>query len=137
MRRAFCAAALLTLACLLPRAVLVGLAGDYLDPIGKITAGAEARYAAGALAMVRGSGSPGRGDSPLLLWCAAASMRVFGPGGLALRLPVTLFAAIAVALIFLWGAEAAGLQAGASAALLVLGNHLFHTLSTLCLPDAL
>ncbi|MGD0870894.1 MAG: hypothetical protein ABSB88_15155 [Bryobacteraceae bacterium] len=36
MRVAFCTVALLALACLLARAGRVGLAGDYLDPVGKL-----------------------------------------------------------------------------------------------------
>jgi hypothetical protein len=51
MRPALCAVVLLALACLLPRAARVGLAGDYVDPIGKITAQDEALYAHSAIAM--------------------------------------------------------------------------------------
>ena len=54
-----------------------------------------------------------------------------------LRLPLVLTAALAIGLIFLWGAEATSVTAGASAALLVVSNHLFHTLSTLAMTDAL
>src|SRR5947208_1084807 len=142
MRRAFCVAALVALACLLPRAARLGLAGDYVDPAGKISAQDEALYAHTAIAMA----SPG-GDwltphfmgrlalykPPLLIWTAAASARLFGINHFTLRLPIVIFAALAIGLIFLWGAEAAGIQAGICAALLVLGNHLFHTLSTLCM----
>jgi hypothetical protein len=64
-------------------------------------------------------------------------VKLFGARPFALRLPVVLMAAFAVALVFLWGAEAGGIVAGICAALLVLGNHLFHTLSTLCMTDGL
>lgn len=145
MRRAFGAVALLAAIVLLPRAALVGLAGDYVDPIGRITAQDEALYAHSAIVMAE------RGDwltprflgrlalykPPLLMWAAGISAKLFGVEPLTLRLPVLLTAAFAVALIFLWGAEAGGVTAGACAALLVLGNHLFHTLSTLCMTDGL
>src|SRR5262245_44015743 len=86
MRRAFCAVALLALACLLPRAARVGLAGDYVDPIGRITAQDEALYSHSAIAMAT------QGDwltprfmdrlalykPPMLIWAAAASIRALG-----------------------------------------------------------
>ena len=80
MRRAFCAVALLALACLLVRAARVGLAGDYIDPIGKITAQDEAHYASSAIAMARGGdwltarlmGRYALYKPPLLIWAAAA-----------------------------------------------------------------
>src|SRR3954454_24726574 len=87
MRRAFCAVALLALACLLPRAARVGLAGDYVDPIGRVTAQDEALYAHSAIAMAKPGGDwltprfMGRFalyKPPMLLWTAALSARVFG-----------------------------------------------------------
>src|SRR5436305_12986743 len=87
MRRAFCAVALLAIACLLPRAARVGLAGDYVDPVGKITAQDEALYAHSAIAMAKPGGDwltphfMGRFalyKPPILLWTAALSARVFG-----------------------------------------------------------
>ena len=53
------------------------------------------------------------------------------------RLPLVLIAALATGLIFLWGAETTSVTAGACAALLVVSNHLFHTLSTLAMTDAM
>ena len=53
MRRALCAVALLALACLLVRGARVGLAGEYIDPIGKITAQDEALYGHAAIVMAR------------------------------------------------------------------------------------
>jgi hypothetical protein len=145
MPRAFCAVALLALACLLPRAARVGLAGDYVDPISRITAQDEALYAHSAITMVTGGdwltprfmGRPALYKPPMLIWNAALSAAVLGVQRFALRLPVVILAALALGLIFLWGSEAAGVQAGICAALLVLGNHLFHTLSTLCMTDGL
>src|SRR5947207_5920806 len=121
MRRALCAVALLALACLLPRAARVGLAGDYVDPVGKITAQDEALYAHSAIAMAKPGGDwltphfMGRFalyKPPMLLWTAALSPRLFRINRFALRIPVVLFAALAVGFIFLWGAEAAGIQTG-------------------------
>src|SRR4051794_40076694 len=145
MRRALCAVALLALACLLVRAARVGLAGDYIDPISKITAQDEALYAHSAIAMAR------HGDwltprfmgrfaiykPPLLIWGAAISTRILGVSRLALRLPGAILSALAVGLLFLWAAEIAGWQAGAIAAALLLSNHLWYSLSTLCITDAL
>src|SRR5665647_1151359 len=80
MRRALCAVALLALACLLVHAARVGLAGDYIDPIGKITAQDEALYAHSAIAMARNGdwltprfmGRYALYKPPLLVWAAAA-----------------------------------------------------------------
>jgi hypothetical protein len=145
MRRAYCAVVLLALVCLLPRAALVGMTGDYVDSIGKITAQDEALYGNSAIAMAqRGDwltphfmGRPALYKPPMLIWASAASAKLLGVGRVPLRLPVALIAALAVGLIFLWGAEAGGIVAGACAALLVLGNHLFHTLSTLVMTDVM
>src|SRR2546421_270386 len=54
MRPAFCAVALLALACLLPRVFSIGIAGDYVDPVSRITAQDEALYGHSAIAMARG-----------------------------------------------------------------------------------
>ncbi|MDE3167692.1 MAG: glycosyltransferase family 39 protein [Acidobacteriota bacterium] len=145
MRRAFCAAALLALACLLPRAARVGLAGGYVDPVGRITARDEALYSNSAIAMAeRGDwltphfmGRPALSPPPALIWASALSARWFGITRFTLRLPVALIAALAVGLVFLWGAESASITAGICAALLVLSNHLFQTLAALCMTDAL
>jgi len=59
MRLALCAVALLALASLLVRSARVGLAGDYVDPISKVTAQDEALYAHSAIrARARADGSP-------------------------------------------------------------------------------
>src|ERR1035441_3513168 len=121
MPRAFCAVALLALACLLVRAARVGMAGDTIDPVGKIAAQDEAYYANQAIAMAHDGGwlTPrfmGRYalfKPPLLVWAAAVSAKLFGVSRLSLRLPVALFCALALGLIFLWAGELAGWQAGA------------------------
>jgi hypothetical protein len=145
MRTAFCAVALLALACLLIRAARVGVAGDYIDPISKITAQDEALYGHSAIAMARDGdwltprfmGRFALYKPPLLVWAAGACSKVFGVSPLSLRLPVAIFSAVALGLIFLWGAEIAGWQAGAVAIALVLSNHLWSTLAALCMTDGL
>ena len=95
MRRALCAVALLALACLLLRAARVGLAGDYIDPISKITAQDEALYSHSAIAMAREGdwltprfmGRYALYKPPLLVWAAAVSSKLLGVSRLSLRLP--------------------------------------------------
>jgi 4-amino-4-deoxy-L-arabinose transferase-like glycosyltransferase len=145
MKRALCAVALLALACLLVRAARVGLAGDYIDPIGKITSQDEASYAHTAIAMAhhgdwltpRFMGRYALYKPPLLVWTAAVSSKLFGVSRLSLRLPIAILSALALGLIFLWAGEVAGWQAGAVAGALVLSNHLWHTLAALCMTDGL
>jgi len=145
MRRALCAVALLALACLLLRASRVGLAGDYIDPISKITAQDEALYSHSAIAMAREGdwltprfmGRFSLSKPPLLVWCAAISSKLLGVSRLSLRLPVALLSALALGLIFLWAGEIAGWQAGAVAGVLMLSNHLWHSLAALCMTDGL
>src|SRR5215472_12055463 len=145
MRRAFCAVAFLAFALLLVRAARVGLAGAYVDPVSRITAQDEAHYSNSVIAMVT------RGDwltphfmgrlalykPPLLIWSAAISAKILGLSRLSLRIPSVLVAALAAGLLFLWACEVHSWQAGAAAVLLLLSNHLWVTLGTLCMTDAL
>ena len=134
MQRALCAVAALALAILLLRAASVGLAGDYVDPISKVTAQDEALYANSSIHMARAGtwltpmfmGRYALYKPPLLMWASAVSARILGVSRLALRLPVALLSSLAVGLIFLWAAELRSWQAGACAALLVASNHLWH-----------
>ncbi|HEV3201324.1 MAG TPA: glycosyltransferase family 39 protein [Bryobacteraceae bacterium] len=145
MQRALCAVALLALACLLLRSARVGLAGDYVDPIGKITAQDEALYANSAIRMARQGhwltpmfmGRLALYKPPLLMWAAGLSARILGVSRLALRLPVALVASLGLGLVFLWVAELRSWQAGACAALLVASNHLWHVLGGMCMTDGL
>jgi hypothetical protein len=145
MRRAFCAVALLALACLLVRAARVGMAGDYVDPVGKIAAQDEAYYANQATAMAREGGwlTPrfmGRYalfKPPLLIWAGGISSKLLGVSRLGLRLPVAIFSALSLGLIFLWAGELAGWHAGAVAGALLLSNHLWNTLAALTMTDGL
>ena len=81
MRRAYLAVAVIAFAVLFIRAARVGLAGDYLDPVAKISAQDEALYSHSAMRMAQ------RGDwltprflerfalykPPLTIWLAAVS----------------------------------------------------------------
>jgi 4-amino-4-deoxy-L-arabinose transferase-like glycosyltransferase len=145
MRRAFCAVAFIAFWVLLPRAAWRGIAGDYVDPISRLTSQDEALYASSAIHMAT------RGDwltphfmgrlalykPPLLYWCAGISAKVFGVARLPLRLPIVLLAALAAGLVFLWAAEVHGWQAGVAAVLLLLSNHLWDTLGAICMTDGL
>ena len=145
MLRAFCAVGFLALVILLVRAARIGIAGDYVDPVSRITAQDEALYAHSAIRMAT------RGDwltphfmgrlalykPPLLVWTAGVTAKILGISRLTLRLPVVLLAALAAGLIFLWGAEIQGWQAGAAAAILLMANHLWVTLGALVMTDAL
>lgn len=145
MRLAFCAVALVALACLLVRADRLGMAGDYLDPFSHIGAQDEALYAHSAIKMARDGGwsTPmfmgryGLYKPPLLAVAAGLSARILGVSRLALRMPVALFAGLAVGLVFWWAAELRSWQAGACAAALLVSNHLWHGLASLCLTDGL
>jgi Dolichyl-phosphate-mannose-protein mannosyltransferase len=145
MRRALCAVALLALVCLLVRAARVGVAGGYIDPIGKVTAQDEALYSHSVIVMARGGdwltprfmGRYALYKPPLLVWLAAGSCKILGISRLSLRLPIALLSALALGLVFLWAGELAGWQAGVVASALLLSNHLWHTLAVLCMTDGL
>lgn len=134
----FCAA----LALLSVRAAHLHIADTFLDPIGKVDAQDEAMYASNAFHMARHGnwltpvyqGRYGLYKPPLLAWLAGASARAFGETAFAARLPVLLIAALSACLLLLWLRSVA---AGIAAALLLLANRLWFTLSTLCLTDAL
>jgi len=145
MRLAFCAVAVIALACLLIRAGRLGMAGDYLDPFGHIGAQDESLYAHSAIQMAQHGGwmTPtfmgrlGLYKPPLLAAMAGLSARVLGISRISLRLPVALLAALAVGLVFWWAAEVNGWLAGACAVLLLISDHLWHTLASMCLTDGL
>ena len=145
MQRAFSAVAMLALALILMRSARVGLAGDYVDPISRITAQDEALYAHSAIRMARAGdwltpfflGRYGLYKPPLLLWLSGFSARVLGVTRTALRLPIALFASLGVGLVFLWAAELRSWQAGACAAVLLVSNHLWSVLGGMCMTDGL
>ncbi|HEV2445350.1 MAG TPA: glycosyltransferase family 39 protein, partial [Candidatus Sulfopaludibacter sp.] len=145
MKRAWCAVALLSLACLLIRAARVGMAGDYVDPVSRITAQDEALYAHSAIHMARNGqwltpmfmGRLALYKPPLLDWLAGLSARIAGVSRLALRFPVALAGSVALGLIFLWAAELRTWQTGVCAAALLASSHLWHVLGSMCMTDGL
>lgn len=145
MRLAFAIAAAIALVTLVPRAARVGLAGDYVDPVSRVTAQDEALYANTSIHMAREGGwlTPmfmGRFafyKPPLLYWLSGAAAWIGGITTLALRFPVMLIAALAAGLLFLWAAEMGGWPAGALALALLVSNHLWHVLSSMAMTDGL
>jgi 4-amino-4-deoxy-L-arabinose transferase-like glycosyltransferase len=145
MRLALAIVAAIALASLLPRSARLGLAGDYVDPVSRVTAQDEALYANTSIGLAREGGwlTPqfmGRYalyKPPLLYWLSAAAARVLGISTFALRLPIALIAALSGALLFLWAADLGGWAAGALALALLISNHLWHTLSGMAMTDGL
>jgi 4-amino-4-deoxy-L-arabinose transferase-like glycosyltransferase len=134
----FCAA----LALLSIRATHLHIADTFLDPIGRVDAQDEAMYASSAFHMAHHGewmtpiyqGRYGLYKPPLLPWLAGASAKILGDSAFAVRLPVLLIAALTICLLMVW---LRSIAAGIAAALLVLADRLWFTLSTLCLTDAL
>jgi hypothetical protein len=145
MRFALWVVAAIALATVLARSARVGLAGDYVDPVGRVTAQDEALYANSSIRMATQGGwlTPefmGRYalyKPPMLYWLSAASARTFGISKLSLRLPVAVLAAISAGLLFLWVAELAEWAAAALALALLVSNHLWHVLSGMAMTDGL
>ena len=143
MRLALSVVGALVFACLLFRAARVGLAGDYVDPVSRISAQDEALYSHTAIRMVRHGGwlTPRFMERyalykpPLLYWLAGVSAKIAGVSPLSLRFPVVLLCALAAALVYWMAAHWQGWQAGVAAVLLLSGNHLWHVLGTLCMTD--
>jgi 4-amino-4-deoxy-L-arabinose transferase-like glycosyltransferase len=143
MRAAFCIVALLAFAILFARALGIGLAGDYLDPVAKISAQDEALYAHSAIRMSqqgdwltpRFLGRFALYKPPLAIWIAAASAKILGVSRIALRLPGTLAAALGIGLLFLFAAELSTWRAGAYAAALLLSNRLWTVPAAMLLTD--
>jgi 4-amino-4-deoxy-L-arabinose transferase-like glycosyltransferase len=145
MRRAYFAVAALAFAVLFIRAARVGLAGDYLDPVAKISAQDEALYSHSAIRMAQ------RGDwltprflerfalykPPLMIWLAGISAKALGVSRIALRLPMILIAALGLGLLFLFAAEMRRWQAGAFAVALLLSNRLWMVPASMVLTDGL
>jgi 4-amino-4-deoxy-L-arabinose transferase-like glycosyltransferase len=133
-----CAVALLSV-----RAAHLHLADTYLDPIGRVDAQDESMYASNAFHMAdRGDwltpiyqGRYGLYKPPLLAWLAGASAKILGDTAFAVRFPVLLIAALTACLVFLFFRDAPA--AGIAAALLLIGDRLWFTLSSLCLTDSL
>lgn len=145
MRQAFLAVVVLAFAVLFIRAARIGLAGDYLDPVAKISAQDEALYSHSAIRLSQ------RGDwltprflerfalykPPLAIWLAGTSAKLLGVSRIALRLPMILIAALGLGLLFLFAAEMRAWQAGAFAVALLLSNRLWMVPTSMVLTDGL
>jgi hypothetical protein len=145
MRLSFWAVVLAAFAILLVRAARVELAGDYLDPVAKISAQDEALYSHNAIRTARHGhwltprfmGRFALYKPPLAVWFAAASAKLFGVSRLALRLPGVLIAALALGLLFRFGAEVRAWQCGAFAVALLLCDRLWMAPASMLLTDGL
>lgn len=123
----------------------VGIASSLVDRIGKISAQDEAIYSHSAMRMARQGdwltprilGRYALYKPPLLLWLSGFSARLLGVSTLSLRLPSLLAGALAAALVFAWLCRSHPLPAAAGAVVLLVSNPLWHSLSRLCLTDAL
>ena len=120
-----------------------GIAGAYSDPVDRVRAQDESTYANSAMGLASEGGwlTPkvmGRFllyKPPLLVWCAGASVKLFGRSLWALRLPDVLAAALASVFVFAWGG---GLGVAAWAALaLLLADPLWRIFAQLCYTDML
>lgn len=120
-----------------------GIAGAYSDPVDRVRAQDESTYANSAMGLASDGGWPtpkvmGRFllyKPPLLVWCAGASLKIFGRSLWALRLPDLLAAALAAVLVFAWSGGA-GVAAWAALALL-LADPLWRIFAQLCYTDML
>ncbi|HEY1339260.1 MAG TPA: glycosyltransferase family 39 protein [Bryobacteraceae bacterium] len=145
MVRALLAIAFLAFVTLIVRSARVGIAGDYVDPIAKITAQDEALYANSSIHAATAGGwlTPmfmGRFalyKPPMLIWAAGLSARILGVSRIALRLPIALLCSLSAGLVFLWAAELRSPLAGICAAGLLVSNHLWHVLGGLSMTDGL
>lgn len=145
MKWVLCAVALVALLVMGARAARVGLAGDDLDPVGRISAQDEALYAHSAIRMAEQGGwlTPmflgrfGLYKPPLLMWMSGVSARILGVSTFSLRLPAVFASCIVVCLVFLWVTDIRSRLAAAAAAGLLLSNHLWFVVGSMCLTDGL
>ena len=122
-----------------------GLATVWVDLVARIQAQDEAVYASSSLGMARQGewltprllGRYALYKPPLLYWLSAASVRLFGEGNWALRLPSLLAGAGMASIVFAWLLPEAGIWAALAGAILVISNHLVFVLSRVGLTDAI
>ena len=126
-----------------------GIASTVTDPISHVRAQDESIYAHISLRMaIHGDWLTPRimgrlllEKPPLFLWMSALSVNWFGPSLFALRAPSLLAAVAATAMIFRlagrWAGERSSLEAGWTAAALVLSNPLWHIFARLGYMDML
>lgn len=121
-----------------------GIAGPYVDPVGRIRAQDEAVYSHIAIQMAQ------RGDwltprfldrfalfkPPLAYWLAGASVKTFGVSRTSLRLHSIVAGAVGAVLVFLWVRRGRSVVAAGAAGVMVVTSALWYTLSRLALVDA-
>ncbi len=123
----------------------VGIASGYIDPVLRLGAQDEATYTREAITMVRDGGwmTPtflGRWifeKPPLLMWLSAASMRVFGIGRVAPRLPVVAAGSLICALFFHIVRRRRSVAAGIATAAMALSSQILFTMSRHNMTDIL
>lgn len=139
------AAFLLALGAFGYRLERAGIAGGYVDPVGRIAAQDEATYSHTALRMARDGkwlaprflGRLALYKPPMVFWLPAASVRALGASRAALRLPALLAGAAAAAILFAWVLGAAGLLPAIAAWLLFVSDPIAHRLARMNLTDTL
>ncbi len=120
-------------------------ATQLVDPVSHLQAQDEAVYAASSMRMAaqgdwltpRFLGRYALYKPPLAYWLSAFSMKLGGIGYFALRAPSLIAAALTVTVLFAWLWRSQSLAAACAAALLLLGNRLFHTLARTATMDSL
>ncbi len=123
----------------------VGIASGYIDPVLHFGAQDEAAYTREAIIMAREGGwmTPtflGRWvfeKPPLLMWLSALSMKTFGIGRLAARLPVIFAGALICALIFSIVRRERTVAAAAAAAAMALTSQVLFIMSRHSMTDIL
>jgi hypothetical protein len=122
-----------------------GIASPFVDPVGRIVAQDEALYASSSLEMADGGnwitpqflGRWALYKPPVIYWLSAISIKLAGWSAFAVRLPSILAGSGTIALVFAAIFEPGFFAAAFAAAVLLLSNHLFFTLSRIGLTDAL
>jgi hypothetical protein len=131
--------------CLLIRAARVGIDGDYLDPVSRITAQDESFFVNSVIGMARHGdwltprymGRYSFYKPPLFMWISAASARMLGISRFTVRLPLALLCGLAVGMVYLIGVRNRSWQTGAAAGVLLISNHLWNVTGAMVLTDAL
>jgi hypothetical protein len=122
-----------------------GIAATYSDPIAHRRSQDEAVIVNSAMRMAQDGdwltpkvmGRLFLFKPPLLMWLAAASIRLFGLSLWAVRLPSLLLGAAGIAAVFAWCARARSLACGVLAGGIMLCSPFWQIFSRLCLTDVL
>lgn len=120
-----------------------GIASQFCDPVSRIGSQDDALYAREAIEMSSGGdgltptylGRYALNKPPMLVWLAAASIRLFGVSAWSLRVPSLVSAALAATLLFAFVWRAQPFLAAACAVVLLASSHLFYLFSRLTMTD--